>query len=93
MTPDPSLINEIDGRMLKLGGEFMRDARLQGLHFKYVATKGELLIETRFKDRFFYWLLCAKGMVLIDASKESKSDRRATIASTIKPKVFEIPND
>ncbi len=91
MPDNTPLIKEIDARMAKLSGQFMREAQLQGTHFKYASSKGELIIETYYKRRYFYWLLCEQGFVLVDAADHRKIDRATPIGAALKISVLQIP--
>lgn len=90
MHDNAPLIKEIDARMAKLAGDSMREARLQGIHFRYAVGKGEVIIETSYQRRFFYWLLCEKGFVLIDASDKRKVGYTDRIGGNVLPKILDL---
>ncbi len=91
--PDiPKPIQEIDARIQRLAGTFLREAAFQGKHFRYAVRGTEILIEIRRtvtgpdgarENRFFYWLLCSDGMRLIHASKDPRGGSMSTIGEML----------
>lgn len=76
---------DLDAALAQLHGSFPTVAEFQGVHFKYAAKGGTVLIESRKFDAvrqcpvYFYWILADGRFKLIHASQKSRLSAMRTI--------------
>jgi len=56
-----------------------------GIHYRYAANNGVVIIEIRKREKFFYWLHFDQACELVHTASESKFRRMKTVGECFSP--------
>ncbi len=73
---------KFDAAFAPLKNAFPESADFQGVHFRFAARNGAVLIEKKHQGHFFYWLLVQGRFLLIDAAPRTKLAPMRTIGDS-----------